>query len=98
MGPESRFRRQVVLPFLKTLKKTKFFPIQQVAITATPDYLICVRGRFVGLELKAAGEEPRPLQEYELRQITAADGVALVASPDNWSEIKDVLLKMSGGY
>lgn len=53
----------------------------------TPDLLLCVRGRFFGLEVKAprpgeseehARDRATPVQRERLRQISAAGGTAAV--------------------
>lgn len=93
---ETRFRRSAVRPFLKTLKNTYFFAIQQLAISGDPDYLLCVRGKFVAMELKRSGEEPRPLQKYKLDEIERTGGLSLVATPDNWDQIKLFLTELDG--
>lgn len=95
MKPETRFRQNKVLPFLRKLKNTKRFPIQQSAISGTPDFLLCIYGRFVALELKDSGEKPTKLQEFELEGVRNAGGVSLVADPDNWDAIKRFLTTMS---
>ena len=69
LKPESIFRTNKVLPFLKTLPFTYIMPIQQVSFAGDPDYVLCLQGRFVALELKAAGCKPRPLQDYKLNKI-----------------------------
>ena len=97
MKPETRFRINHVVPFLKKLPNTYFMSIQQLAISGDPDLILCVRGRFVALELKAEGEKPRKLQEYKLEKIRKAGGIRLVASPENWSNIKQVLVNMDKG-
>jgi hypothetical protein len=94
---ERSFRVNQVAPFLATLKHTVIFPIQQVSIVGDPDYLLCIRGRFVALELKREGKEPRPLQQYKLDQVKKAWGVALVASPETWEQVKGVLRDLNGG-
>lgn len=95
--PETKFRRNQVLPFLKTLKNTTFFALQQVAICGDPDYVLCMNGKFVALELKDDGATPRPLQQYKLDEVKKAKGVALAASPSNWEEIKVLLFRLSKG-
>lgn len=97
MKPETAFRTRYVDPFLKTLKNTVKFSIQQMSLNGHPDMLICVRGKFVALELKARGGRLEPLQEHFLNLIRSAGGLALVATPDNWPEIKDILLQLSKG-
>lgn len=39
-----------------------------------PDYILCVHGRFVALELKLEDTELEPLQRVERRRIEAAGG------------------------
>lgn len=41
-----------------------------------PDLIGCDRGRFFGIELKAPGKRPVPLQRYILSLITKAGGIA----------------------
>lgn len=95
--PETIFRQGQVMPFLKTLKNTMYFSIQQVAILDDPDIVLCMRGKFVALELKARGERPRPLQRHKLNRVEEAGGFSLVADPDNWERIKKVLTKLDQG-
>ncbi len=92
MKPESVFRQSKVIPFLRSLKNTHRFAIQQVAINGTPDFLLCVNGIFIALELKSKGGKTSVLQEYHLAEVTRCGGVALVATPDNWDYIKKTLL------
>jgi len=93
--PETRFRQGKVLPFLRTLKNTYAFPIQQVAVSGDPDYVLCINGYFVALELKAEGGKPSPLQNYKLTRIIVAGGIAIVVEPSNWEQVKQALTKLS---
>lgn len=43
-----------------------------------PDYLVCVGGRFLAIELKRDGTEPDARQELEARRIVAAGGLYVV--------------------
>lgn len=97
MGPESRFRQSYVLPFLKALKHTWFTSVQQMTSRGTPDFLLCINGRFVGMELKAPGGIISALQRYNLHEIQLRGGIAIIASPLNWSEVKDVLRQLDQG-
>lgn len=95
---ETNFKDNRVAPDLKKLKNTYFVKIQQVGIRGTPDYLLCVRSHFVGLELKKDSKvEPEELQKYELAQIKKAGGVGLVAHPDNWKTIYEIICKLDRG-
>jgi hypothetical protein len=46
--------------------------------TRTVDFLICYKGRFIGLETKAPGEKPTALQELCMKKIREAGGETLV--------------------
>lgn len=95
--PETRFRTNTVRPFLKTLKNSVFFPIQQLAIHDDADFFGCCRGRFVALELKADDGEVRPLQQHKLDEVKRTHGVSLVASPKTWAKARALLLKLDNG-
>lgn len=97
MHPETRFRTSTVLPFLKTLRHTVVFPIQQKAIRGTPDLLLCCSGKFVALELKSEHGCLSALQKYNLEQVRKVGGVAIVASPLNWREVSYMLAKLDEG-
>jgi hypothetical protein len=97
MKDETKFRQNKVIPFLKRLKKTTFFPIQQSSISGTPDFLVCVNGTFVALELKSEFGELSKLQAYQLWRILNSGGVTMVAKPSNWDDIKDQLTKLDTG-
>lgn len=97
MKEETKFRIGHIDPFLKKLKNCKDFSIQQMAIRGTPDKLICLYGRFVGMEIKRRGEKPDPLQAIELAAITKAGGIAMVVDPDNWGWARGKLRRLSEG-
>lgn len=71
--PESR-----VLAALKTWAKDKpdvyVVRVVQAGENGVPDFVLCIRGRFVGVECKAAGEKPRSLQYRHGERITDALG------------------------
>lgn len=55
-------------------------PVQKGGV---PDLLLCVRGRFVGIELKRPGETPTGRQRVTMRLIAKAGGhVAVIDSYD----------------
>jgi VRR-NUC domain len=57
-----------------------------------PDLLVCLRGRFVGLEVKLPGNSPSPLQEKVLREIKRSGGIAeVVTSVD---QVRTLIAKM----
>ena len=52
-------------------------PFQEVGV---PDLLCCLKGRFIGFEVKLPGEKPSPRQKVVLKRIKDAGGIAEVVS------------------
>ena len=50
----------------------------QFGTAGIPDIIICYRGKFIALEVKAPGREPTALQKLVLNRITDAGGIATV--------------------
>lgn len=94
MKAETVFRKNEVLPFLKTLKNTFFMPIQQIGFSGDPDYVLSIGGLFVALELKSGDNEPRALQQYKGDEIIRTGGLYLVARPSNWQQTKLILTQL----
>jgi hypothetical protein len=58
--------------------------------------VVCINGRFVGMELKASeGSRIAKLQQYKLDRINHAGGLGIVAYPENWQTISQMLENMS---
>lgn len=95
--PETIFKHRI-RPLLNRLPRATWFKIQQVSIRGIPDFLGCVAGRFVALELKASAKHsPDALQQYNLNAIEKAGGVALTVFPENWDATLAFLKKLSEG-
>ena len=56
-----------------------------------PDIIACIKGRFVGIEVKRPGQKPKPIQEAFLDAINKKGGIGLWA--DNLDKVKDTLKK-----
>ena len=56
-----------------------------------PDFLVCIKGRFYGIECKAGKNQPTALQEINLKQIIEAGGVALVIREDDIKYLPSLL-------
>lgn len=97
MKPETKFRVNQVDPFLKKLRATRPFSIQQLSLVGDPDKLVCIRGYFVALELKREEGEATPLQRKTLLEVRKAGGIGLVVKPSNWSGVKALLQRLSLG-
>lgn len=59
----------------------------------TPDFLVCYRGRFIGIETKAKGNKPTALQEATMQRIREAGGRALVIDETNVETLRKELDK-----
>ena len=55
-----------------------------------PDFLCCIKGRFLAIEAKANGGKTTALQDKNLRDIATAGGITCVLNEDNVSAL--------GGY
>jgi len=53
--------------------------VMKASKKGVPDLLICYRGRFIGCEVKVSGEDPTPLQVYNLDLIGEAGGLSTAA-------------------
>lgn len=58
-----------------------------------PDFLCCVRGRFLAIETKFGKGKVTALQARQMREIEKADGVALVVNEHNVAELEKGLRK-----
>jgi len=58
-----------------------------------PDFLVCVRGRFIGIECKANGGKPTALQLKNLADIESAGGLAFIIDENNVAELRNFLLE-----
>lgn len=56
-----------------------------------PDFLICYRGRFIGVETKYGRNTPSANQKRELLDIESANGQSLVINERNLADLAKVL-------
>ena len=62
--------------------------------SGVPDILACVKGRFIGIEVKKAGGVVSKLQTHNIDMITMSGGIAFVAySVDDVKKQLDILLE-----
>ena len=82
--------KQKVKAVLKNLGAYYVMPVTGgYGNSGAPDFLVCYKGRFIGIECKAGRNKPTALQEKNLREIEDAGGSALVINEEN---VVDVLL------
>ncbi len=83
---------------LRTLKNTWFVKIADRAKKGIPDYLLCVDGRFIAIEIKRSiTSRATPLQEHTLYEIREAAGCGWVVFPENWDQVWVDLKTLAGG-
>lgn len=59
-----------------------------------PDLIICWKGHFIGLELKAENGRASELQKHEIEQIRKAGGIGMILKPSGFEELKKILLNL----
>ena len=57
----------------------------------TPDLLVCIKGHFLAIEVKAEDGIPTKLQLDKIDDIRKAGGLAFVAYPSGWERLKAII-------
>lgn len=90
-GRETTFKDRV-LKELNAIPHCKAVKIDQRSKVGEADVVGCFRGHFFAFELKRSMyEEPEPIQIHVLRAWRHAQGIALVAFPENWAAVLEEL-------
>lgn len=63
----------------------------------TPDILACVNGYFLAIEVKSSRGRASELQEYEIKQIRQAGGLALIIKPSTFDVLKEIVFALKNG-
>lgn len=91
MTPEGKVKTKV----RKILKELNAYYVMPVTAgfgnSGAPDYIVCYRGKFFGIECKAGGNKPTALQYKNLKDIQDCGGVALIVNEDNVNQLHEVL-------
>jgi Holliday junction resolvase len=91
MTPEKKVKN-AVMKQLKALGAYSFYPVTGgYGGSGVPDIVGCLNGKFFGIECKAGGNKPTPLQEKNLRDIVEAGGIALVIDESNFHKVAELL-------
>lgn len=53
-----------------------------------PDLIVCYKGLFIGIELKAPNGKPSELQLYNLREIEKSGGISYLLYPKDYEKFK----------
>jgi hypothetical protein len=59
--------------------------------SGAPDFLVCHKGKFIGIECKAGDNEPTALQYKNLHRIQHCGGAALVVNEQNVDQLQSVM-------
>ena len=91
MTPEGKVKKRI----RELLKKYPVYVVTPATggfgMSGVPDLLICHRGRFIGVEVKAGSNKPTALQLDNLKKIIDAGGEALVVNELNINQLIEVL-------
>jgi len=91
MTPEKRVKEKIVR-ILKKREVYYFFPATHgFGRSGVPDIIICHRGHFLAIEVKAGKNITTQLQEREIRLIRESGGTAVVVNETNVDAV-DALL------
>jgi hypothetical protein len=87
MGKAEGKVQKRVFKALRELPSSYWFKLDQKVRRADPDIVGCYKGWFITVEVKAEGEEGRPLQKLRQKQIGGAGGIAVEISNDEELEL-----------
>jgi hypothetical protein len=62
-------------------------------ISGVPDFLVCLKGRFIGVECKAGKGKPTALQLKNLAEIEASGGISVIVNEDNLEQFETAMRK-----
>ena len=80
---------------LKELGAYYFFPVASGYMSSgVPDIVACHQSKFIGIECKANGNKPTPLQLKNLNDIKISLGIALVIDENNLDEVTRLLINL----
>lgn len=93
--PEEKNFENRIKSFLKenNIWFVKFFA-NGFTKSGVPDLLCSIKGRFVGIEVKAEKGKPSPLQIYNKEQIEKSGGIAYILYPKDFEDFKKDVKKM----
>ena len=90
MTPEAKVKKKVVAQ-LKEMGAYYFYPVTGgYGQSGVPDVVGCYKGIFFGIECKAGGNKPTPLQDKNLTDIRKQKGIAVVINEKNVDNIRGI--------
>jgi len=95
MTPEAKVKAKVIKILRATPGLYYFFPVTGgFGRSGVPDIVVCYCGIFVGIECKAGGNKPTPLQDMEMTKIREAGGLTLIVNETNVDAVEALLVKI----
>jgi hypothetical protein len=89
--PEKKVKQQIK-NILATTRAYWVMPVSNgMGVHGVPDFLVCHKGQFFGIEAKAGRGTTTALQEKHLADIRAAGGKTLVVNESNMDELKEMI-------
>jgi len=71
-----------------------FMPVPTgYGVKGVPDFIVCLDGKFAGIETKYGKNKPSKWQQLQIEKIKAANGEALVINENNVSELEELLTR-----
>lgn len=67
---------------------------EDINVHGIPDLLLCLKGRFVAIELKNEDGKPSALQLYNIERIKESGGEAFILRPSEFEIFKKEVLKI----
>lgn len=90
--------KERIRPLLDALPRSWWVKTQMLAVLGIPDFIGCVNGYFVAIELKKDGSsKASAIQEWVLGRIQKSGGIGLVVSPDDWAGTFRMLVDLASG-
>jgi hypothetical protein len=92
--PEALLKTKIRAYLRDELGAYVFSPVQMGMGESTLDILCCIKGKFVGIEVKTPGKKPTPRQISTITRIIEASGMAF------WTDSLDYTKEMlrAGGF
>lgn len=73
-----------------------YMPVQTgYGVHGVPDFIVCFRGVFVGIETKFGYNKPTANQERQMNSIATAGGQVFVVNENNLNELEAALEELS---
>lgn len=91
MTPEAKVKKHIK----EVLKQMGAYVVMPVGSgygnAGVPDFVVCMSGRFIGIEAKAGKGTTTALQKEHLAAITRAGGVAVVVNESNIDQLEEFI-------